>query len=40
MRSWGDCQADLKRLNIELPEEVERQLNAGAANGSVECVFR
>jgi hypothetical protein len=30
----------MKRLHIELPSEVEAQLNAGAQSGSVECVFR
>ena len=40
IRTWGDCQAELKRLHIELPADVQRQLEAGAANGTVECVFK
>ena len=41
-RSWGECSAELKRLNIDLPSALQDRLETEAGNspGNVECVFK
>ena len=36
---WVDCQAELQKMNVELPADVQKQLNDAASSGNVECVF-